>query len=176
LLCHHETDAGSLEDELLVLTKCLKATPVILVSDAEDASIILRALASGARGYIPANLPLTVAIQAMQVVEAGGTYLPVTALLALQRSLSTVAASDHDARKILTSRQKAVLLALRQGKANKVIALELNMRESTVKVHVRNIMRKVNAKNRTEVSFKTNGMFTTAGTGLGNVNGLRDEF
>jgi CheY-like chemotaxis protein len=73
LLCHHETDAGSLEDELLVLKNCLKATPIIFLSDAEDAGIILRALASGARGYIPANLPLTVAIQAMQVVEAGGT-------------------------------------------------------------------------------------------------------
>ncbi len=42
------------------------------------------------------------------------------------------------------------------GKANKVIAYELKMRESTVKVHVRNIMKKLNAKNRTEVAFMAN--------------------
>jgi DNA-binding NarL/FixJ family response regulator len=46
--------------------------------------------------------------------------------------------------------------ALRRGKANKIIAYELNMRESTVKVHVRNIMKKLKAKNRTEVAFLTN--------------------
>jgi len=46
--------------------------------------------------------------------------------------------------------------ALRRGKANKVIAYELNMRESTVKVHVRNIMKKLKARNRTEVAFMAN--------------------
>ena len=47
---------------------------------------------------------------------------------------------------------------MRRGKANKVIAIELGMRESTVKVHVRNIMKKLNAKNRTELSYKTSGI------------------
>ncbi len=40
------------------------------------------------------------------------------------------------------------------GKANKIIAFELNLCESTVKVHVRSIMRKLQARNRTEVAFK----------------------
>ena len=57
-----------------------------------------------------------------------------------------------------TARQAAVVDALRQGKSNKIIAYELNMRESTVKVHVRNIMKKLNARNRTEVAFRVNGM------------------
>ena len=56
-------------------------------------------------------------------------------------------------------RQEAVVEALRQGKANKIIAYELNMQESTVKVHVRNIMKKLNAKNRTEVAYLTRNMF-----------------
>jgi len=52
-----------------------------------------------------------------------------------------------------------VVRALCRGKANKVIAYELNMCESTVKVHVRNIMKKLKAKNRTEVAvmFKSLG-------------------
>jgi DNA-binding NarL/FixJ family response regulator len=52
-----------------------------------------------------------------------------------------------------TERQTAVIQAIRIGKANKTIAYELNMCESTVKVHVRNIMKKLRATNRTQISF-----------------------
>jgi DNA-binding NarL/FixJ family response regulator len=61
---------------------------------------------------------------------------------------------------VFTARQSAVVEAVRHGKANKVIAYELNMRESTVKVHIRNIMRKLKARNRTEVAFLTNNLFS----------------
>ncbi|NTJ10523.1 helix-turn-helix domain-containing protein, partial [Rhizobium lusitanum] len=44
--------------------------------------------------------------------------------------------------------------ALRRGKANKIIAYEMDLCESTVKVHIRNIMKKLNATNRTEVAYK----------------------
>ena len=55
---------------------------------------------------------------------------------------------------LFTERQMAVVEALRRGRANKIIAHELQLRESTVKVHIRNIMKKLNATNRTEVAFK----------------------
>jgi DNA-binding NarL/FixJ family response regulator len=50
-------------------------------------------------------------------------------------------------------RQLAVLRLLVQGKANKEIARSLSMQESTVKVHVREIMRKLQAANRTEAAL-----------------------
>ena len=46
-----------------------------------------------------------------------------------------------------------VLKLLEQGKSNKVIAYELGVEESTVKVHVRHIMKKLNATNRTHAAF-----------------------
>ena len=55
----------------------------------------------------------------------------------------------------VTARELAVVRAIQHGKSNKVIAYELGMCESTVKVHVRRIMKKLNAKNRTEVAIKT---------------------
>jgi DNA-binding NarL/FixJ family response regulator len=55
---------------------------------------------------------------------------------------------DHS----LTARQKAVLELLRRGDTNKVIARRLGMREGTVKVHVRQIMRKFGVTNRTQVA------------------------
>jgi DNA-binding NarL/FixJ family response regulator len=54
----------------------------------------------------------------------------------------------------VTAREAAVIRALQQGKPNKVIAYELNMCESTVKVHVRNLMKKMKAKNRTDLAMK----------------------
>ena len=60
----------------------------------------------------------------------------------------------------LSSREKDVLEGLVAGKANKIIAYELNMRESTVKVHVRNIMKKLHATNRTEVAYLASRLLT----------------
>ena len=63
---------------------------------------------------------------------------------------------EADATTYLTPRQAEVLALLRQGKPNKVIAYELSMCEGTVKVHVRNIMRRFKATNRTQLAFMFN--------------------
>jgi DNA-binding NarL/FixJ family response regulator len=55
-----------------------------------------------------------------------------------------------------------VVEALRMGKANKTIAYELNMCESTVKVHVRNIMKRLKARNRTQVAYLTSELLMKA--------------
>jgi DNA-binding NarL/FixJ family response regulator len=55
----------------------------------------------------------------------------------------------------LTTRELAVLSLLRQGKANKIIAYELGISENTAKVHIRNILRKVGATNRTQAIYKS---------------------
>jgi DNA-binding NarL/FixJ family response regulator len=67
---------------------------------------------------------------------------------------------------LFTQRQAEVAQALRRGKANKIIAYELNLRESTVKVHIRNIMKKLKATNRTEVAFKINKLMTEENSAL----------
>lgn len=53
----------------------------------------------------------------------------------------------------LTSREWDVLRILREGRQNKIIAFELGISESTVKVHLRNIMKKLHASNRTQVAL-----------------------
>ncbi|MEO1281911.1 MAG: response regulator transcription factor [Pseudomonadota bacterium] len=56
-----------------------------------------------------------------------------------------------------TPREVSVLNALAQGQPNKIIAYQLKISESTVKVHVRNIMKKLSVKNRTEVALFASG-------------------
>jgi DNA-binding NarL/FixJ family response regulator len=137
---------------------CQKANrqPMILLSDVEDPDQIADAICRGARGYIPTSVPLEVVIEIMRLVRAGGDFVPASSFIAARRSNNSATDSRHSGSGLFTARQAAVVEALRRGKANKIIAYELNMRESTVKVHIRNIMKKLKARNRTEVAFMAN--------------------
>ena len=127
--------------------------PAVILSDNEDPDLIVRMLGRNIRGYIPTSLPIDIAIQAMELARAGGVYVPASSLIAAHRVQEDPSAAIHKPNGMFTARQAAVVEALRRGKANKIIAYELNMRESTVKVHVRNIMKKLHATNRTEVAY-----------------------
>jgi len=131
--------------------------PLIVLSDAEDAhqpKTIRRTLKSGAHGLIPTRTTgIPVAVAAIRFVKAGGTFAPLDMLLT-GRTERHVPSSDVSRQMRLTARQMTVLSHLQQGKANKIIAHELGMSESTVKVHVRNIMRKMGATNRTQAAYK----------------------
>ncbi len=134
--------------------------PLILVSGAENAEqpdTIRGTLRSGVRGYIPARtagVAMTLAV--LRFVRAGGTFAPLDLLLA-------DGDGDHgpsegaEQREMLTSRQTEVLALLQLGKANKIIAHQLGMSESTVKAHVRNIMRMMGVRNRTQAACNAQG-------------------
>lgn len=147
---------GGADEELSALSQ-MPGVPVTVLSDAESLDEIVDALDQGARGYIPTSLSLKVAIEAIRLVSAGGIYVPASSLMAAKRTPEDGGNSQRYFNGIFTARQAAVVEALRRGKANKIIAYELNMCESTVKVHVRTIMKKLKAKNRTEVAFLANG-------------------
>lgn len=139
------------------------ARPLIVLSDGDDLEQIVSVLNTGARGYIPTDLALEVAVEAVRLVCAGGVFIPASSLVGARQPVGeTPRPAPRGATGIFTARQAAVVDAVRRGKANKVIAFELKMRESTVKVHVRNIMKKLNAKNRTEVAFMANELLKSA--------------
>lgn len=134
-------------------------TPVIVLSESEDLRDMIAAIDCGARGYIPASVGVDVIIDAACLTSAGGIFLPVSSLSTLREAISKDIDRPIGIEQHFTSRQAAVADALRHGKANKSIAYELNMCESTVKVHIRTIMKKLRASNRTEAAFKLNALF-----------------
>ncbi|MCT8973701.1 response regulator transcription factor [Microbaculum marinisediminis] len=143
--------------------------PIIIVADNEDPAHVLDALDVGAKGYVPSSVSLEVAVEALHLVLAGGTYVPASALIASRHMAKDAAeASERSPNAFFTDRQHAVIEKLREGKPNKIIAYELNMRESTVKVHIRNLMRKLNATNRTQVAYLYQAMLSENSTGVGN--------
>lgn len=139
----------------------LKATRpslgIVILSDIENFDDIVKAVESGTRGYIPTSVSLQVAAKAIQLVAAGGTFIPPSVLFSSGQAIrDSQPAKQPQGDNVFTSRQMSVIEALRRGKANKVIAYELNMCESTVKVHIRNVMKKLRARNRTEVAYILN--------------------
>jgi len=146
-------DHPSLEDELQTLVGAYPETAVVVLGEDEDPRHISEILAWGARGYIPTSVSLSVAIGALCLALAGGTFVPASALQNSDRERSLRQQSVHSMLG-LSERQAAVADAVALGKPNKIIAYELDLCESTVKVHLRSIMRKLQARNRTEIAFK----------------------
>lgn len=150
-------DEAEIQRELVILSDAEPRASIVLLADDMDSAHVLGALDKGARGYISTSMSFDVAVKALHLVRAGGTFVPVESLRTT-KARAIESASGAKPEIPFTARQLAVIEALRQGKANKIIAYELNMCESTVKVHVRNIMKKLHAKNRTEVAYRVNAM------------------
>lgn len=151
-------------DFLRNLPHMLSAEPelrVAVVSDLDSRDNIIAALRYGVSGYLLTSMSLKVVFGVLRLVHAGGTYVPSSAVLEPE----TPAPSERSAMSLpeelggFTPRQVEVLSRLRDGKQNKTIAFELNMSESTVKVHLHHIMQKLHATNRMQVILRTRQLF-----------------
>jgi DNA-binding NarL/FixJ family response regulator len=136
---------------------------LVAISDRDDPDEMLRAFQIGFRGFIPTALEPTAVFQVLTFLISGGSFFPPTVLKRfLQHGDITLNGSGQradgaDAAEVnsahgLTTRQQEVLGLLRRGISNKAIGRELHMSEATVKVHVRQIMRKLGASNRTQAA------------------------
>ena len=137
---------------LNALSELVPNVPVVVIAQTNDVDLARTAIRHGAKGYIPCTLGFDITVEAVRFVLAGGTYVPIDCVLATGPSV--LASPVPRPSGGVTAREAAVIRAIQQGKPNKVIAYELNMCESTVKVHVRNLMKKMKAKNRTDLAMK----------------------
>jgi DNA-binding NarL/FixJ family response regulator len=112
---------------------------IILTTYAGDVQIS-RALKAGARGYLLKSLLRRELLDTIRAVHAGQKRVP--AEVALQ-------VADHLADDSLTSREIDVLRLIAAGNANKIVADKLSITEETVKGHVKSILSKLGANDRT---------------------------
>ncbi|AUX80128.1 helix-turn-helix transcriptional regulator [Sinorhizobium sp. FG01] len=136
------------------LAEKFKFSPVIVVAETDELGQILKALECGARGYIPSNVGINVAAEAIALARAGGVFVPASSILTMRETINSAVNGARCSDTFFTPREIEVAEALQRGKPNKIIAYEMDLCESTVKVHIRNIMKKLNATNRTEVAYK----------------------
>jgi DNA-binding NarL/FixJ family response regulator len=147
------------QSALELLRVRLPEASAVVLSDRNEVDEANRALAHGARGYIPTSVECEVAVAALRLIGAGGIFVPADALRSTTAKVDDQPEGERQRRSDrldLTPRELSVVDLLREGKPNKLIATQLDMQENTVKVHVRNILRKLNAANRTHAAFVAN--------------------
>jgi DNA-binding NarL/FixJ family response regulator len=127
--------------------------PVVVISGSDDTEDALQALGAGAMGYVPERSDLHTLVQALQLVLAGGTYVPPLKKPRTEPEPVAAAAPVLPAdwgELPLTPRQKDVLHLLTQGLSNKLIARELGVSVDTVKDHVAAVLKALNVNSRTQ--------------------------
>lgn len=129
--------------------------PVVVISGSDEADDALEAIRAGAVGYVPERSDLDTLVSALQLVLAGGIYVPPlkTATPVAEPDSPTASASATAmalAGLPLTPRQKHVLSLMAQGLPNKSIARELNLSVDTVKDHVAAVLKALGVSSRTQ--------------------------
>jgi DNA-binding NarL/FixJ family response regulator len=138
----------------LCVKKLLRLVPVIILSDTENADFLMDILEGGARGFIPTyDTTLAQMIEIIRFVKVGGIFVGPSTLFLRRNKEKDVTDKPH-ARDQFTSGELAVLEQLKLGKANKTIAYELGLSESTIKAHIGKIMKKLRVTNRTQIILR----------------------
>jgi DNA-binding NarL/FixJ family response regulator len=152
-------DAPLLE-HLHLIRRALPTLPMIVLSDREEVEEVVAAFREGVQGYIPTSLAPRLVVHAIRIVLAGGTFYPADALIRARRLMRPEIERAPDLPQVTAEhreqwppRQLQVLCLLAQSKPNKQIAQMLAIEEGTVKVHIRQIMRKLGVTNRTQAAL-----------------------
>jgi DNA-binding NarL/FixJ family response regulator len=142
------------------------AVSAVVLSARQDRDSVAKALDLGAIGFIPKSELREVMLSALNLVLAGGVYIPPEIISRQQRALTSpklacVASGTRAVKPAdlgLTERQADVLRLMMKGKSNKAICRDLNLALPTVKNHVTAILKAINVTNRTEAVIATGGL------------------
>jgi DNA-binding NarL/FixJ family response regulator len=136
------------------ITRVVEAFPgaaVVLMSGLATASEVAEAVRmTGARGFLPKTMASDHFAAALKLILDGGSFVPADILHAPVEG--PVATPAHSALQALTPREQQVLVRLATGSPNKEIGRDLGLAEVTVKLHVRQILKKIGARNRSEAA------------------------
>jgi DNA-binding NarL/FixJ family response regulator len=120
--------------------------PIVIVSGVNDPRTIRALLDGGARGYIPKLASSEQLMEGLRRVLRGEVYLPDALFIPDPETTASSGAESGP----LTSRQLQILPLLAEGMPNKRIAEALGVTEGTVKQHLKELFRRLNARNRTQ--------------------------
>jgi DNA-binding NarL/FixJ family response regulator len=141
-------------DNLTCMRELFPDVPVLIFSGDSSVEHITMAFECNVRGYVPKSSPMGVLKSAIQLVLAGGSYVPPEAVAALGSWAASPAPLEASEQLRLTGRQEQVFRLLLQGMPNKVIAARLGMAEGTVKAHLNTVFRMMNVRTRVEAILR----------------------
>lgn len=127
------------------------AVAILAISSATDDSRVVDAVRAGAHGYLTKESSRDQFLYAVRAIASDGTYFPPDIAAKLARGLrSTPLTSEPDTNPLLrlTRRELEVLTLVADGLSNQAIARQLHLSESTVRVHIFNILGKLGLEDR----------------------------
>ena len=128
-------------DVLIAIRSQFPEARIIMLTTFEGDVEVQRALQAGARGYLLKNMPPTELLEVIRHVHAGKKRIPPEIASQLL---------EHMSDEVLTEREIEVLREVADGNRNREIAERLFISEETVKVHIKHIMEKLGASDRTQ--------------------------
>lgn len=151
LLDLHMPDVSGLE-AIQILKEEVPQAEIIMLTVSEESEDLLEALHMGARGYLLKNIETDFLIESIRRAALGESVMSPQMAGKLADSLrNPVKGSANDASK-LSPREREIIAKLARGDSNKEIARELKLSESTVKIHVQGILRKLNLSSRVQAA------------------------
>ena len=138
------------------LAQILSAYPnqtVIMLTVSEDSDDLTECMRIGARGFLLKNINADFLLDSIRkAVDGDNVFSPEMTSRLVQSLISPAAPRTDVALSALTPRELEILGYLAAGHSNKVIARHLDLAESTIKVHVQNILRKLNLSSRVQAA------------------------
>ena len=142
-------------ETLQLLLQDRPQSAVLMLTVSEEADDLAAALQAGARGYLIKNIAADYLIRAVERAAAGESVLAEALAGKLfahvQRGGARPSAPVSELDK-LTPREREILACLARGESNKLIARVLDLAESTVKIHVQNVLRKLGLTSRVQAA------------------------
>ncbi len=126
---------------------------IVVLTSELDAQHLAVALRAGANGYLRKDIASEALMQSLTLVMMGETVFPTELAALLANGRASTLAEPPIQRKGLSPRETQILRCLLNGNSNKMIANHLNITEATVKVHLKSLLRKINASNRTQAAI-----------------------
>lgn len=153
LLDLHMPGVNGLE-AVKAITEEIPEVRVLMLTVSEDGQDLMDALRSGASGYLLKNIETDMLIDAIRRTAEGDSVVSqqMTAKL-IQGVRTPLRAEPVVERDRFSPRERDIMACLAQGESNKEIARQLDLAESTVKIHVQNIFKKLNMTSRVQVAL-----------------------
>ncbi len=133
-------------------------TKVVFLANDLDIEILSGCYTAGASGFLLKSISRDALAESLRLVSAGEKVFPSRLASLLAGLTSRIGGDPNGGQPSLMSvnlsdREIAILRCLMNGQSNKVIATNLDIAESTVKVHLKSILRKTGARNRTQAAI-----------------------
>ena len=171
-------DASNSSDNTLEIIKLIKVQQpnarVVMVASHFDVSFVRSGFEAGVDGFCLATSDREVLIKSLELIMMGEKILPGALLRSMLNQMTSDTRLDQSSPMAepspidpgmhkLSNREAEILRCLMLGEPNKVIAKKLALTEATIKVHVKAILRKIGAANRTQAAMWATERFTTRG-------------